>query len=456
MKIPLGHYYDLLASPIKSHKGLFALQAVLLLSSTALQVVNPQIVRTFIDAASSGTNGERLIYVALAFIGITLLQQVVAVSASYLGENLAWITNNALRIELNRHCLRLDMHFHNEHTPGELIERIDGDVGQLRSFFTTVGVRMLSSLLLLLGVQVALFLEDWRLGIAFSFFATVSLLVLNRVRGISVPHHKARRQAEANLFGFLEEQLAGTEDIRSSGAVGFVVRQLYQLQYAILHHHRKVSLMNMTINLVTNVLLVMGNVMAIVAGYYLFTNGTITIGTVYLIIHYLNFISWQILLITWQVESMQTVGASVERLIELHQTQSKLQDGPGTDVPDGPLPLRFDNVSFEYTNEEPVLKDLTFQLEPGQILGLLGRTGSGKTTLTRLVFRLYDPIVGQVSLGGIDVRHPKLKVLRQRVAVVTQDVQLFQASVRDNLTFFDRSISDERIQGVIKELELAD
>jgi ATP-binding cassette subfamily B protein/ATP-binding cassette subfamily C protein len=256
VKIPFGQYLDLLADPIRSHKGLFVLLAVLVLGSTALQVVNPQIVRTFIDAAASGSGGEKLIYAALAFLGIALLQQAVAVSTSYAGENLAWIINNMLRIELNRHCLRLDLRFHNEHTPGELIERIDGDVEQLGIFIGEVGVGILGTLLLILGVLVALFLEDWRLGIAFTLFTIVSLLALHRVRGIAVPHYKALRQAEADLSGFLEEQLAGAEEIRSSGAVGFVLRQLYQLQYTIMRRGRKAALKEREIDLVTSVLLV--------------------------------------------------------------------------------------------------------------------------------------------------------------------------------------------------------
>jgi len=396
VKIPFGQYLDLLAAPIRSHRGLFGLLAVLVLSSTALQVVNPQIVRTFVDGVARGDEGEKLLYAALAFLGIALLQQAVAVSASYAGQNLAWRIVNALRIELNRHCLRLAMRFHNEHTPGELIERIDGDVGQLADFFAHVGVGTSSTLLLLLGVLVALYLEDWRLGIAFSLFAAASLLALNRVRGIAVPHHKARRQAEADLFGFLEEQLAGTEEIRSNGAVDFVLRQLYPLQYTIMRHNRKASLMDRAIGLVTSALLVSGNVMAVVAGYTLYTNGTVTIGTVYLIIYYYNLIAWPIHELSWAFESMQTVGASVERLIELRQTQSALEDGPGAAIPAGPLLLTFDHVSFAYVTEEPVLKDLSFQLGPGRVLGLLGRTGSGKTTLARLVFRLRGP----GELGG--------------------------------------------------------
>jgi ABC-type multidrug transport system fused ATPase/permease subunit len=103
-----------------------------------------------------------------------------------------------------------------------------------------------------------------------------------------------------------------------------------------------------------------------------------------------------------------------------------------------------------------VLDDISFDLEPGKVLGLLGRTGSGKTTLSRLLFRLYDPSVGAIHLGGVDVREVGLSDLRQRVGMVTQDVQLFGASVRDNLTFFSARFSDEQLWSVLRELGLWD
>jgi ATP-binding cassette subfamily B protein len=153
---------------------------------------------------------------------------------------------------------------------------------------------------------------------------------------------------------------------------------------------------------------------------------------------------------------LQAVGASVQRLTELRGVECVVRDGPGATLPGGALSLAFGGVSFAYAEDEPVLRELSFCLEPGTVLGLLGRTGSGKTTIARLVFRLYDPSAGQIALGGVDARQVKLKHLRQRVAIVTQDVQLFQASVRDNLTFFDRSIPDERILAVVEDLELMD
>lgn len=456
MSIPFRQYWELLARHIAPQMGRFLLLVILLLGSVGLQVVNPQIVRVFIDAAGSSQAAGKLAAAALAFIGIALLQQVVGVGAAYTGENVAWTATNTLRAELARHCLSLDMAFHDNHAPGELIERIDGDAAQMAAFFSQLVIRVVGNLLLMAGIVAALLLEDWRLGVLFAVFAATLLVVLNRVRDIAIPHQKARRQAEADLFGFVEERLAGTEDIRSCGAVDYALRRLYQLQYAILQSNRKASLMSMIISIVTSALLMVGNVIAVAAGYSLYQSGAITVGTVYLLVHYISLLEQPIHELAHHVESFQTIGASVERLVELRQVGQCVKDGPGASLPAGPLSLTFDHVSFAYAQKEPVLQDLTWRLEPGQVLGLLGRTGSGKTTIARLVVRLYNPTAGRIALDGVKVSDVTLRALRQRVALVTQDVQLFQGTVRDNLTLFDHSISDERIRAVIEELELAD
>jgi ATP-binding cassette subfamily B protein len=198
------------------------------------------------------------------------------------------------------------------------------------------------------------------------------------------------------------------------------------------------------------------NGLAIVAGFFLYRAGALTIGTVYLLIHYSNLLGRPIRELTQQIETLQNIGAATQRLAELRAIEPKIEDGPGAEIPRGPLSLAFQDVSFEYAEGEPVLQELSFQLKPGTVMGLLGRTGSGKTTMGRLVYRLYDPSAGQILLGGVESRQPTIKGLRERVAIVTQDVQLFQASVRDNLTFFDASIPDERIHAVIEELELGE
>ncbi len=204
-----------------------------------MRIVAPQIMRTFIDSALAGKAMQTLTFTALAFIGVTLLQQVISVSVTYLGENVAWTATNALRAELAWHALNLDMRFHNDHTPGELIERIDGDVTELATFFSQFALNLVSNGLLLIGILAALFREDWRAGLAFTIFSFATILILGRLKDIAVPHQKARRQAEAEMYGFIEEQLAGTEDIRSSGAVDYSIRELFRHQSVILTHNRK-------------------------------------------------------------------------------------------------------------------------------------------------------------------------------------------------------------------------
>lgn len=489
MKIPFYSYWQLLSRHIFPQRGRFILLFCLLMGSIGLQVINPQIMRGFIDAALGGEVLGKLMIAAGMFIGIAIIQQATSVVVTYLGENVAWTATNALRAELAWHCLNLDMSFHNQHTPGELIERIDGDVAELATFFSQFVVVLIGNVLLLFGILAALYRESWIIGLAFTIFSALALLSLNQVRDLAIPHQKARRQAEAELFGFIEEQLNGTEDIRALGAVDYSIQRLFCLQGNILRHDRLAHFKSWIIHNSIGGVLTIGNLLAIGIGYWLFTQGSITIGTVYLLIHYVNLLEQPIWALTHQIEGFQTIGACVERLNELRKIESKVKEtlpSPPAPPPSeerkrwlpyhrmalssepinisgkeekketGALSLAFEQVSFAYNGEEAVLKDLSFRLEKGTILGLLGRTGSGKTTLTRLVFRLYDPTAGRILLEGKDLRDINLENLRQQIAIVTQEVQLFRASVRDNLTFFDRSISDERIEQAIEELELGD
>jgi ATP-binding cassette subfamily B protein len=203
-----------------------------------------------------------------------------------------------------------------------------------------------------------------------------------------------------------------------------------------------------------------GTAISLGLGAWLYQDGAITIGTVYLIYQYANVLSQPIEQITRQMQDLQQAGASVGRVQELLETHPTITDGQGSPgVPEstshGALSVEFDRVTFGYAADEPVLRDISFRLEPGSVLGLIGRTGSGKTTITRLLLRLHDPTAGMVRIGGTDLREFRLADLRDRIGVVTQDIQLFQASVRDNLTFFDPTVDDGRIIEILRNLGLS-
>jgi ABC-type multidrug transport system fused ATPase/permease subunit len=448
-------YRALLGSYLRPQSGRVALLALLLGGSIGLQLLNPQILRAFIDAISAPGAGTPLLGIAGLFIALALTQQVLSVVATYVSERVAWTATNARRTDLTLHCLRLDLTFHKARTPGELIERIDGDVTTLANFFSQFVIQVVGSLLLLLGVLGVLWTIHWEVGLAFTGFAVAVLLGMLSLRAIALPYWRAARQASAGLFGFLEERMAGTVDIRANGAVPYVMYRLYGHLRERLRTGRIARLVGSIAWTVPIVGFAAGQAMAFGLAAWLFGSGAASLGTAFLIYFYTQLMFQPLHMLSNQIDDFQKASAGIVRVQELLNTQSALADGPGATFPAGPLAVEFEDVRFGY-EDATVVHDLSFRLAPGEVLGLLGRTGSGKTTVTRLLLRLYDPDAGSIRLGGVELRDARLTDLRRHIGMVTQDVQLFQASVRDNIALFDPRIDDARIFAALDALGLAE
>lgn len=463
MELPIRRYGDLMFEYLYPLRRKVFLLAGLIFATLALQLINPQIIRSFIDTAStnaqSTSNSQPLIWAGVVFLITSLLLQIIGVAATYVGEDVGWQSTNQLRADLARHCLHLDMSFHNEHTPGEMIERIDGDVANIAIFFAQFVIRIVGNLLLIVGVLIVLLWEDWRISLALGLYTAVALYGLSKLRQIAVPAWKAAREANAELMGFIEEQLGGTEDVRASGAVPYVMRRL--VEFSRLRMHKEIDGADKSIIIIISWigLFTIGQLIAILTGYYLFRAGVLTVGTVYLVLSYTSAIFRPLREISNQIENMQQAAAGIDRVEQLYRETSRIADSGQASLPDGPLGVAFEAVNFAY-HDELILRDINFHLEPGEVLGLLGRTGSGKTTITRLLFRLYEVTDGAVCLGETgrspNISQLPLAHLRQKVGMVTQEVQLFRASVRNNLTFFNPEIPDAHILAVLEDLGLGD
>ena len=476
----LRQHRELLSRYLKPQIRWVILMAILLLAGIAIKLINPQVLRYFLDTAQAGGTSRSLNMAAGLFLTFAILQELMSLATQYVTALVGWSSTNRLRADLALHILRLDMSFHKLRTPGELIARVDGDVTHLSNFLSVFTVSMVGNGLLVLGILVMLFRENTWVGLGMVAYTLVTLLVLRSIQQLAVPRWAAERQSSAMLYGYIEERISGAEEIRAAGAEAYVMRGLYQHMRDFTRKTRTaVVFSSLTYNL-TNLVYVLGYAAGLAIGVFLYMRGEASLGTAYLITYYVGMLADPLQSIRGQAEDLQQASANIQRISELFDLRPQVVDplhvsgAQRKSLPAGPLSVRFQEVSFQYDDNQngskeslndgigenirsgarKALTGIRFEIQPGRVLGILGRTGSGKSTLTRMLFRLYDPDLGSVWLGGVNLRDVRMDDLRQRVAMVTQDVQLFQATVRDNLTFFNPAIPDEQLEHVLKQLRL--
>jgi ABC-type multidrug transport system fused ATPase/permease subunit len=372
-------------------------------------------------------------------------QKIFALVSVYASADLGWAATNRLRLDLAAHCLGLDMSFHKLRTPGELIERIDGDVSSLAEAFARLVVQVFGNALLALGILVLLLVEDWRYAMIGAVYALLLVVYMRTLQDRVVRAWGGVRVAYTSLFGYMEERLVGTEDIRGNGGEPAVLAGQYPLMTAVRRARFRAWMLGMLSYNGTHLLFVFALLATLGLAGSAYLAGEITIGTVFLLAAYIALLQKPMTQIRREIDNLQRAVASTGRIGEFLALRSALPAEGTVTLPTTAPAVAFDKVSFAYRDRPGpdgemiptlVLQDITFALPAGRVLGLLGRTGSGKTTLTRLLFRLYDVDTGAITLDEIDLRQVRPDSLRQHIGLVTQDVQLFAATVRDNLTLF--------------------
>ena len=458
------------------------LLAVFMTLGNFLPLITPQILRFFIDTATDNLEASRdilrrfllplsewvgsdpLITAAFFFIAVSIAGQLVRFINSYLSQDIGWRATNQMRGDLAQHCLTLDMTFHQQKTPGEMVERVDGDTTTLATFFSALILDVAGGLIRLGLILILVAREDWRIGIAMTAFTAVAMLVFNLTRSVAVPIYAAEREGYAKMFGFIEERIGGIEDIRTNGGVPYTMNRFFKVVQEVFKLNLRSDIIGECLRSLTGGLFALGYALAMGVCIWLYQNSIFTLGAIVLVFDYMRQLQFPLHTISRQINELQRATAGMKRIEQLYQTQSSLKDGskspsslPAENIQPIAIPdVAFDQVTFGYVEEEMVLKNLSFELGKGKVLGLLGRTGSGKTTITRLLFRLYDINKGGIRIAGTPIQELKQADLRHYIGLVTQDVQLFNATVRQNLSLFDGQISDQKIVSVIEELGLTD
>jgi len=440
-----------------------AVLAALLVVAVGLPVLAQLLLGRFVDRAADGATSGSLTRIALGFGGLLLVANVLQLVVTALAVRLAWRVGNRLRVDLCRHALALDLSWHGEHSAGEVIERVDGDIDAVTRFASTAVLQLVGNGAVLVAVVATALVVEWRAGLVLLATVCAAVGVLVRLRTIAVAHHDHERETMGHLYGDLEDRLGGLEDLRANGAGGWAVDRLHRHSARAWRAARRATFRSEGAYAATGATFALGTAATLAVAALLAGRGQLTLGTVLVLFRFVQMVRQPLERIGEQLTEFQKAIAGLRRAARLLATPITLQ--PGTEaLPAGPLPVDLDAVSLRYRTEAAgdddgvghlALRDVELHLAPGTSVGVVGRTGSGKTSLGRLLARFWDPTAGAVRLGGVDLRRADPASLRARVAVVTQEVEVLRASVRDNLTMFGTvAASDDELVAALADVGL--
>ncbi|HEX8803430.1 MAG TPA: ABC transporter ATP-binding protein, partial [Acidimicrobiales bacterium] len=332
----------LLLAYLRPERARVAALVLLLLVAMLAPVAGPVLLGDAIDRALAGAGTGDLVVPAVAFLVVTLGGDVLQVLVAWWSVRVAWRVGNRLRLDLARHALRLDLEWHSRHSPGLLIERLDGDIEAIVTFSSSAVLHLLGNAILLAGVLVVSCLVDWRAGALIALAAAAAVLVMVRMRVAAVPAHDAEREVQARLYGDLEERLGGLEDLRANGAGGYAVHRLHEHSWRWWHAARRAALTGDSTYAVAGSAFTIGAVLTLGLGVWLNRSGQLTIGSTLALFRFSQMVREPVERMAEQVRELQKAAAGARRAGRLLATTPAIADGPGTPLPDGALAVDLD------------------------------------------------------------------------------------------------------------------
>ena len=392
-----------------------------------------------------------LVVAGLALLGAALLRGLAQFLQAYLAESVAQAVAYDIRNRIYERLQRLSFAYHDDAETGQVMVRATQDVEVVRMFLNLGGVRLLFTSGLIVSILVLMFVTNWKVALVVLPFmlaiAVRSFFIARRLQ----PLWRDVQDGQAQLGTVLQEALTGIRVVKAfarepfeGGKFGDRARWLYERSF-------KTSMVQAQHQPVMSGLWMGALIGTVWIGGIEVANGTMTAGALTKFLFFVALLQMPVRSLGWMVMMVPRAATAGSRIFEILDRESEVQERPHARAPVAPRGLvRFQNVSFSYDRDRPVLDGVDFEARPGEVIALLGPTGSGKTSVVNLIPRFYDVSEGHVRFDGVDVRDLTLAGLRAEVAIVQQDVFLFAASLRDNIAYGRPDANDEEVEAAAR------
>lgn len=444
-----SHLMRRLLAYLRPHRVEVFIAVSAIAGHSVMQLGLPYLTKLAIDRhiMTGNLNGlEQIVILCLALlVSSFVLEYIETYTMQMMGQKIMF----DLRMEIYRHLQRLDLRFYDRNPVGRLMTRVTTDVDALNELFSSGVISIFRDVVLLVGIMILLLWMDWRLAlVAFSVLPLI-VVVTHWFRRNARESYRKVRFLIARINTFLQENITGMATVQLFRQE----RNNFDKFDSVNQAHREANIDSIfyyaTFYPTIEFIGALATALIIWFGGGWSLQGTLTLGALVAFLQYSQRFFRPISDLSEKFNILQSAMASSERIFDLLDTPVRSAKFQEQQLPSGGGRIAFENVWFAYNNEDYVLRDVSFAINPGERVGIVGSTGAGKTTLINLLFRFYEVNKGRITIDGVDIRSIPLDVLRERFGLVLQDVFLFSGTVRENIAIGKRSIEETDLRAIV-------
>ena len=385
-------------------------------------------------------------FAALAVIGIAAVGSISTYFEKYLTTSVGQWVMHDLRRTLYHHIQRLSLTYHDHKKTGDLISTVTSDIDAIQDFISSVLLGMVVNTLTLVGMLAVMFYLNWRFTlIALSVAPVLFVVVYSFTRRIKQAS-RAVRKKEGEVVSVVAEVLSSIRVVKAFSREDYEQERFERQSLESVETALRARSLKAKLAPIVEVLVAVGTSLVLWYGVHLVLRGEMTTGSLLVFIMYLGKMYKPMRELSKMTDTLSKTVVGYERIQEVLETERDVRNMRGArSAPNFKGAISFSHVNFNYAKDDRILQDVDFKIEPGQIAAFVGPTGAGKTTIASLVARFYDPVSGQVTIDGQDIRQYKLKSLRRQISFVLQETLLFHAPVWQNIAYGRPEASREEI-----------